>query len=224
MLKRIIFYLIVKFINFYHRKQQTNHIIEIKGKKFFISPRVFTPSKFFITSLFLVENLLIKKGDFVLDLGTGSGILAIFSADKAKKIIASDINPYAIKLAKENIQLNKITNIEVRLGDLFESINEKFDLILFNPPYFPIRANPLNPVDQALCCGKDYNIIKRFIKEAKNHLKPFGRIQIIFSNLVDLKYINQLFKNGGYDLQIVAERNLLLEKFLIYLLSPKDNS
>jgi len=217
-------YLIVQLIKFYHRFQLSTNMIEIKGKKILIFPKVLAPTQAVISSQFFIENLLVKKSDEVLDLGTGSGILSIFCAEKVKKIIATDINPYAIKLAKKNFELNNISNAEVRLGDLFNPIKEKFDLIIFNPPYIPKNTSSKNLIELALCCGTNYELIRKFATKSKKYLKPNGRILIIFSNLADLEIIKSIFIKENYNLQVVARKKFLFEKFVIYLLTLKDRS
>ncbi len=219
MLRNLVNQSVIKIMKFYHKFQVHPKKIEIKDKKFLILPDIFAPINAFVSSQFLIENLLVNEGDVVLDLGTGTGILAIFCADKAEKVIATDINPKAVELAKNNVKLNKKTNVEVRWGDLFEPINEKFDLILFNPPYIPENYNPNDNIEVALCCGKKYEIIHKFAREAKKYLKPKGKIQIIFSNLADSKVIKLIFIRQGYEIKMIAERGLRIEKFMIYLLS-----
>ena len=67
---------------------------------------------------FLVANCLVqivKEGDMLLDIGTGCGILAIIAAKKAKKLIATDLNPHAVKCARLNAKNNGVSQkVEVR--------------------------------------------------------------------------------------------------------------
>src|SRR3989344_3553956 len=88
---------------------------------------------------YFVDNLLKNQEDIVLDLCTGSGILALFAAEKTEKVYAVDINKRALEFAKVNADLNGISNIEFLEGDLFEPVKEmKFKLIFANPPFEPI--------------------------------------------------------------------------------------
>src|SRR3989344_7040082 len=92
-----------------------------------VYPNVFVPngsSSLVFSNFFKDFN---DKQNLVLDMGTGTGILALIISKYAKKVIASDINEMAVKSAQENVNLNKIGNIEVRQSDLFEKIPEKFD-------------------------------------------------------------------------------------------------
>lgn len=104
---------------------------------FSVSENVYEPTE---DSFLFAENLAVRKGDTVLDMGTGCGILGIIAAKKAAKVVAVDINPYAVRCARENAKLNHVIDKTFFVqGDLFAPIRkgEKFDLILFNAPYLP---------------------------------------------------------------------------------------
>lgn len=83
--------------------------------------------------LSLLEKYVSDKSE-MLDVGTGSGILAIAAAKMgAKKIVASDIDTVAVKIAHENAEINHVENlIELKCGDLTECIDGKYNLITAN--------------------------------------------------------------------------------------------
>lgn len=98
-------------------------------------PQVYEPAE---DTFLLSENLAVKEGgDIALDMGTGTGIIALLMARKARWVLGVDINPIAVELAKENARINGITNVEFRLSDLFDNVSGKFDVITFNAPYLP---------------------------------------------------------------------------------------
>jgi methylase of polypeptide subunit release factors len=71
-----------------------------------------------------------------LEIGTGCGALALKAARHARYVVATDTNPRALNLAAFNAALNGVTNVEWRLGSLFDAVaGEAFDLIFSNPPY-----------------------------------------------------------------------------------------
>ncbi len=73
-----------------------------------------------------------------LDLGCGAGALALAFSSKADKVVATDINTRALALARFNLRLNKVTNVELREGSLFEPVQgERFDLVASQPPFIP---------------------------------------------------------------------------------------
>ena len=78
-----------------------------------------------------------NKPKKVLDMGSGTGILAIQAKlSGAQEVWAADINPLATRLIEKNAVLNK-TEIVVIESNLFSNISGTFDLIIFNPPYLP---------------------------------------------------------------------------------------
>ncbi len=80
----------------------------------------------------IISNTGLCSSDSVLDAGTGSGILAIYLAGIAKKVVSYEIREEFIEIAKQNIALAGLLNIELRRGDIIEEIqnmNEKFDVV-----------------------------------------------------------------------------------------------
>ena len=126
-----------------------------------------------------------KKNKFrILDLCTGSGAIAISLAKKFEtenfEIFGSDISDTALEVAKINCQKNK-AKMKLIKSDLFENINEKFDIIVSNPPY--IETDTIETLDLdvqnephlALDGGKDgLNFYRKIGKEAKKYLEKDG--------------------------------------------------
>ncbi|MHA1238213.1 MAG: HemK2/MTQ2 family protein methyltransferase [Candidatus Odinarchaeia archaeon] len=202
------------------QKTSTPKIITVEGMKFLIHPQVFLP--YFFTSYFLAKNLRVKLGSEVLDLGTGIGIQAIFAAKNAKKVIATDINPTAVKCAKLNVKLNKLEEkIEVREGDLFDPVKgKKFDLIIFNPPYIPGKSRTI--LEKSWFCGEDNEVMLRFLHQVKSYLKPTGYVQFTYSTLGDIELIENAAYKQGLTLSIVARKNLIFEEIRIYVGSQNE--
>src|SRR5262249_31646156 len=94
-----------------------------------------------------------KPVNSALDLCTGSGVHALIAARHAKHVVATDVNPRALRFAEFNAWFNGITNIEFCQGDLFRAVEGgTFDLILANPPYMPDTTS--SPGDNFFCGGK----------------------------------------------------------------------
>lgn len=85
----------------------------------------------------ILDHLTVRRPvDTFLDVGTGSGIQALRAARHARHVVGVDINARALQLAAVNAELNGITNIEWRLGDLYEPVaGERFDEVVANPPF-----------------------------------------------------------------------------------------
>ena len=76
-----------------------------------------------------------RGGERALDLGTGSGVEALLAARHATSVVATDVNPHALELARLASALNELP-LDLRLGSLFEPVaGERFDLIVANPPF-----------------------------------------------------------------------------------------
>lgn len=126
-----------------------------------------------------------KKGESVLEIGCGSGAIAISLAKKANaKVTAVDINPEACELTKENAALNGV-RIEVLCGDMFEPIKKKkYNMIISNPPYIKSAViETLMPEvrdhepREALDGGEDgLDFYRRIAVEAPEHLKKGGML------------------------------------------------
>lgn len=170
---------------------------------------------------YLLREFVLKfaKGK-VLDMGTGSGVQAEAALEKTKYVLAVDINEEAVEFCK-----NK--GILAIQSDLFENIKEKFDLIIFNPPYLPeereymgvkFTEEDFNYVnDVALVGGKNGSeTIDRFLKEAKNYLNTEGNILLSFSSLSgDIK---KIMKKYDYSYEKLSERRIFFEVLYVYLL------
>lgn len=120
-----------------------------------------------------IERAMIRPST-VVDVGTGSGILAIAAAKLgAKKILATDISDEAVTAAKENIALNDLHNISVHKTDLLADVKGKFNIIVANIlaeillNLIPQLDSHLNKNGQAIFSGIDYLQMPK-IKRALN--------------------------------------------------------
>ncbi len=185
---------------------------------FDVCENVYEPSE---DSFLLAEKLEVHAGDWVLDLGTGSGILGVLAAKNAREVVAADLNPYAVQCAKQNAVLNNVRDKMLFLqADLFTAFVEtaKFDLILFNAPYLPTEDSEADSwLSRAWAGGSTgRKVIDRFISQAPRHLKPTGRIFLMQSTLADTEETLQKFSEFHLNAQVVAELALpFFEKLVL---------
>ena len=128
----------------------------------------------------------------VLDVGTGSGVIAALLAQRGvENIIATDTNPRAVACAQANIaQLGFAPQINVLQQDLFGE--HTADLIVCNPPWLP--AKPTSAVETALYDPK-HAMLHAFLRGAAAHLAQGGQVWLVMSNLAEL-----LGLRGAHDL------------------------
>ena len=176
---------------------------------FDITEEVFEPSE---DSFLFAENLDVPQGGNVLDLGTGCGILGILAAQKAKHVLAVDINPYAICCAKQNAALNHVLgNMSFLRSDLLTALTDVlFDLILFNAPYLPSEQHEIETWFGRAWAGgvTGRDVIDRFIPHVTAHLKLSGRVLLLQSSLTGLDLTIQKFRNYGLSAVVKAESKL----------------
>ena len=116
-----------------------------------------------------------------LDLGTGCGIQALHSSRHADRVIATDISARALRFAEFNALLNDVTNVEFRLGDMFEPVaGERFDQIVSNPPFVITPRVAGVPEYEYRDGGLTGDAIVRDVTRAvRDHLTPGGVAQFL---------------------------------------------
>jgi len=162
---------------------------------------------------FLPEILKQKPEAKILEIGAGSGILAqtlIELNANPKKIILTDIDDKTIEHLKKDF-----VNIKIIYSDLFNEIpkKEKFDLIIFNPPYLPEDEREDQESRRATTGGKNGSeIINKFLKQAKKYLNYDGKIFLLTSSLT------KKIKWGNYKKKKAAEKKIFFEKIIVWKL------
>lgn len=180
-----------------------------------MNPRIFRSGEFFANAL---RSDLIIPSSLVLDMGAGSGIAGIVAAQHNACVVAVDINPAAVRCTRINAYLNKVEQrLDVRQGDLFEPVkDERFDLVLFNPPYF--RGSPQPGFDQS---WRSEDVVERFAAGLRHHLKPAGSALLALSTDGDMGAFIHAFNEYGYEKTVVASRRLLAETLTVYRFRPR---
>lgn len=167
----------------------------------------------------LAENLEIKEGQSVLEIGTGSGLVSMYASLLTDDVTATDINYNALELAEKNFKLNNINTVKLEFGDLFEPVKDKkFDVILFNTPYLPTDSDDIinDDLNYAFDGGLDgRKVIDRFINEVSNHLNDKGIVQIIQSSLSDNDRTLHMFDRNGFIAEIAASEKFFFEEIVL---------
>jgi release factor glutamine methyltransferase len=200
------------------------HEITYKGKRFIILDGVYTPSD---DTFMLAESLPEEKGK-VLDLCAGCGILGILVADTAKRVVLVDDDDLAIKNIRMNLEINKIRNAKALQSDLFENLREKFDFIIFNPPFLPAEYPELHYLYDdtfkkwrsvgwhAWDGGKDgREVIDRFLESFEPYLSKNGRIHLTGSSLSDYKKTVRILREKGLHVSVLSRKKFFFEELVV---------
>jgi HemK-related putative methylase len=199
----------------FRRKRHDNVVLERIGDfPLLVLPGVLNP-KIMRTGAFFASRLqtdLIEPGADVLDMGTGSGVCAIAAARHARRVVAVDINPAAVRCTQINALMNGHENkIEVAQGDLFAPVKGRcFDIVLFNPPF--IRGAPGNDADRA---WRSMDVAERFAAGLTEHLAPSGFALVLLSTYGDASEFVRQFHRWNFDISIVAQRAFVNEKLTL---------
>ena len=162
------------------------NIADFMGEKFFVNENVLIPrAETEILVLKAMELAQKIQNPKILDIGSGSGCIAIMLSKKLpdSQIFSCDISIKALQVAKDNAKRLQ-SNVKFVQSDLFEKINEKFDIIISNPPYIPykLKSSIQKEVQfepkEALYARDEKGIefYENIIKTARNYLTNEGSI------------------------------------------------
>ena len=169
---------------------------------------------------FLMLDALSKipvKGKEVLDIGTGSGILALFCALHGAQVTATDIDEKTLDQVQRSARSLGVT-LRVSLSDLFENIPAQFDLIMFNPPYLPSTTTE----DMTIDGGKQGKALaERFLEDLGAHLKKDGSALLLLSNASNPDSLAET--HSHFEFSTVASRALFFEELSVLLLRFGDD-
>ncbi len=163
----------------------------------------------------LVNEVLKYPAGRVLDIGTGSGAIAISLASYGFDVVATDVSKEAISLARENALDNGV-KIDFRVCSFFKCIRkkERFDYIVSNPPY--ISSREFDYLDREVKKEPRVALLSRFdgmwhtyriLIEARKFLRSGGRVFIEISPLRTEKYLYAAHKLGYTEVEVIKDLN-----------------
>ena len=202
-----------------HLRNNKRITIDFHGRKIIILHNVFSPVPWEHNLLSKTVLKEVKKTDKVLDMGTGTGIQAILAASISKYVIAVDVNPFAVTCAKLNVKLNKLSsNIQVIESDLFESVEGKFDVVIFDPPF---RWTKPRDIWEKSCADENYTTMNKFFSQVNNFLNPEGKILIHFGTSGDLSYLKKIIRKNGFNRKQIYKNSRTGWTYFSYRLTLK---
>jgi methylase of polypeptide subunit release factors len=218
-LRRLIHYLAYHLI----LASPRTRITRAGGFSLVVHPTVFHP-RYFLSSEYFAEFIsqLDLRGKRVVDVGTGSGILALAAARAgAENVIAADINPNAALTAAENAHANGVDDrVSALCSNLLSALAPRplFDVIISSPPKH--AGKPRDLADRGWHGGPHYCDIAALFDQSRERLKPGGRLYVMVSSDSDLDLFSGFIMRAGFQAQLVAERSIVIESFLLYSLQP----
>jgi len=169
----------------------------------------------------------------VLDIGTGSGyqVKAALASKKVKFVIGVDIQQKAVDFCDEHIKDKRVFFLQSDLFSFFDKNyfdveklkivkcgeRNKFDTIIFNPPYLP---EDVRVKDITLDGGKKgYEVIERFLKNVGKYLAKDGRVLLLFSSLTKREKVDELVKKNGLSSRLLGKKHVFFEDLYVYCLN-----
>jgi len=186
-----------------------------------ISPQVFHPGFFTSTQLLLqyIRRFPLRN-KLVLELGAGSGLIAMQAAREGALVTATDINPVAIEYLHSNSLQNNIL-LEIIHSDLFAGIPcRSFDIIAINPPYY--KKDPLAPGDYAWFCGEKGEYFTRLFNQLPGYMHENTQVLMVLCDGCDIRMIEGAAARNGCMLQLMMTKQNMLEKNFIYKIEKKN--
>ena len=190
---------------FEHMKAEDKpYEIMVHGKPLVVLPNVFSPKYSEDSKVFSREVPKLVSGKSLLEIGTGTGIVALHASLRgAKKIVATDINREAVRNAKANFRKYGL-KASIRHGSLFKPIKkgEKFDIIFWNHPF---NRTSYKTKDILLRSGLDHNYadLKGYFMEAKKHLTTSGMVLLGTGSIARISEVRRIAKAAGYMPQLL---------------------
>jgi 16S rRNA (guanine1207-N2)-methyltransferase len=153
----------------------------LRGKKlqFLTSSSVFSKKKIDLGTSVLIDAMVLPQTGSVLDIGCGYGAVGITAAaiNPNLRVVMTDVNMRAVRLAKQNIEGNHLRNTQVTYGYLYEPVEAmRFDVVLSNPP---------------VSAGMD--VVRAIIMGAPKVLLPGGSFQMVIRSKIGAKSLPELF-------------------------------
>jgi release factor glutamine methyltransferase len=189
--------------------------LNTNGIDFVVNPGVYPPSE---DTYLLVDSISLTNTDSFLEIGCGAGLMTVAAARLAEFVVATDVSFDAVRNTVETLERNENKHqVDVFQSDLLTAlkVDYEFSIIAFNPPYLP-QDDFTSNLDQATIGGKNgIETSSHFLAQAKNHLKPGGRIYLVCSSLADIKKIQHVMEKLEFIVKIVSSKKLFFEELHI---------
>jgi len=164
-----------------------------KPFEFLTASSVFSKRKVDSGTRLLIESMVLPEKGFVLDIGCGYGVVGIAAAkfNTKLRVVMTDVNARAVRLAKKNVGLNRVTNSEVRFGFFYEPVGDlKFNCVLSNPP---------------VSAGME--TVRAIVTGAPKVMAPEASFQMVIRSKIGAKILPVLFTETFGNCWVVARES-----------------
>jgi 16S rRNA (guanine1207-N2)-methyltransferase len=158
--------------------------------EFMTSSSVFSKKRVDLGTRLLIESMVLPKEGCVLDIGCGYGAVGIVAAASNPKIkvVMTDVNARALRLARKNLEINKIRNAQVRFGYFYEPVEDLvFNCVLSNPP---------------VSAGME--TVKAIVKQAPKVMADKATFQMVIRSKIGIKALPDLFNETFGNANVLA--------------------
>jgi 16S rRNA (guanine1207-N2)-methyltransferase len=161
-----------------------------KPFEFLTASSVFSIKRVDLGTRILIESMILPETGYVLDVGCGYGVVGIAAAafNKKLRVVLTDINHRAVILARKNAEKNKVRNVEVHQGNLYEPVEGlSFNCVLSNPPVSAGMAT-----------------VEAIIRNAPSIMAPKAALQMVVRSKIGKKTLPEVFTETFGNFQIIA--------------------
>lgn len=161
--------------------------------EFLTASGVFSKRRVDLGTRLLIESMVLPEKGYILDVGCGYGAVGIAAAvfNPNLRIIMVDVNERAVWLVKQNIEINNVSNVEVRRGHLYEPVKDlTFSCVLSNPP---------------VSAGME--TVKAIVTEAPKHMTDKALFQIVVRSKIGGKRLRTFLESAFGNAEILARKS-----------------
>jgi release factor glutamine methyltransferase len=202
------------------------HTFEYNERTYIGLNTVFSPT-IFQDAYFFTQHLPVKKGGRFLEIGCGSGFIAVNVAlNGFEQVVATDINPYAVKNTKINALLHNVdTQLTAFESDVFDALDKgiypAFDTIFWNTPFINEGKKAISALEKSVF-GNYTEGLTKYVSMAKSFLAPQGQVFIGFSSTCgDIDLLNDICKQNGAYMILKAEQPIFEINLELYEIKYK---
>lgn len=184
--------------------------------------KIYEPSD---DSFLLLDSVKNLKCEVAVDVGTGTGFIAINIVQNCNFVIGTDIDINSIKEAKNIVRNKRVHNIDFIVCDLATALRDSsVNLVIFNPPYLPSDEYKTDIDIQTLQFYDKNDIIVRFIIDARRILARNGSCYMVYSSLTDTREMMRIAPVLFNSVKVIAEKTLFFETLYVIEFSLDEHA